>query len=282
MWRKIIIGHPCDDILSGNISAIALYYYMHFDNAHNSMTDNTERTKQRETSVNRCHFHSRMSAELIPRRIRHDRMVSARAKERDRFSVYVLSSPLLLSSQGGLGRSGAISRERDRILRGPPRFISRSSLVRPTSTLSDIKWAKWFWRGVRERQQRRRGYGTATGDGAAFHNPLCPVPIKRCCHAYGQELTGRSQHGHGSARIRARTSISTGFSLRKRSSRGLTQEETEEEEGEVDYGSIGEHLDLWMYRQLSDRVTYNRTPHAHVRVNTWTCSESEKQSGSER
>ncbi|KYM81280.1 hypothetical protein ALC53_08351 [Atta colombica] len=37
----------------------------------------------------------------------------------------------------------------------------------------------------------------------------------------------------------------------------------EEEEGEVDYGSIGEHLDLWMYRQLSDRVTYNRTPHAH-------------------
>nr|KAF7416703.1 hypothetical protein H0235_011234 [Vespula pensylvanica] len=31
-----------------------------------------------------------------------------------------------------------------------------------------------------------------------FHNPLCPVPIKRCCHAYGQELTGRSQHGHGS------------------------------------------------------------------------------------
>ena len=47
------------------------------------------------------------------------------------------------------------------------------------------------------------------------------------------------------------------------------QEEMEEEEGEVDYGSIGEHLDLWMYRQLSDRVTYNRTPHAHVRVNTW-------------
>lgn len=42
----------------------------------------------------------------------------------------------------------------------------------------------------------------------------------------------------------------------------------EEEEGEEDYGSIGEHLDLWMYRQLSDRVTYNRTPHAHVRVNT--------------
>lgn len=123
---------------------------------------------------------------------------------------------------------------------------------------------------------------TATEGGAAFHNPLCPVPIKRCCHAYGQELTGRSQHGHGSARIRARMSTSPqrerGFSLGKRSNRGLMQEEAEEEEeekeeeeeeeDEMDHGSIGEHLDLWMYRQLSDRVTYNRTPHAHVRVNT--------------
>lgn len=109
-----------------------------------------------------------------------------------------------------------------------------------------------------------------TGDGAAFYNPLCPVPIKRCCHAYGQELTGRSQHGHRSVRIRARTEVS----LHKRNSRSLMQEEAEEEEeegeeeGEVDHGSIGEHLDLWMYRQLSDRVTYNYTPHAHVRVNT--------------
>jgi len=114
----------------------------------------------------------------------------------------------------------------------------------------------------------------------AFHNPLCPAPIKRCCHAYGQELTGRSQHGHGSARIRARA---RSFHLRcaallRPPVRGATavavpeqaaeEGEEEEEEDDEDHGSIGEHLDLWMYRQLSDRVTHNRTPHAHMDTRT--------------
>lgn len=248
-----------------HILIIMLYYYMHFDN--NSMTHNIKRTKQREASVNQCHFHLHVSAELIPRRIGYDRMISARAKERDRFFVYVLSLPLLLRPRGGLGRSGAISRKRDRILRGPPRFISCSSRLTNQRVLRH-KTSEMVltWSAGATATATRVWYG----GGAAFHNPLCPVPIKRCCHAYGQELTGRSQHGHGSARIRARISIVRRLlSLRKRNSRGLMQEETEE--GEVDYGSIGEHLDLWMYRQLSDRVTYNRTPHVHVRVNMWAC-----------
>lgn len=123
---------------------------------------------------------------------------------------------------------------------------------------------------MRERRQRGVWY-PATGDGAAFHNPLCPVPIKRCCHAYGQELTGRSQHGHGSLRIRARTEVSLsvrGEEQPRLDAGGRGRGSGVKEEGEVSHGSIGEHLDLRMYRQLSDRVTYNRTPHAHVRVNT--------------
>lgn len=32
------------------------------------------------------------------------------------------------------------------------------------------------------------------------------MPIKRCCHAYGRELTGRSQHGHG-LRIRVSSRV---------------------------------------------------------------------------
>jgi len=154
--------------------------------------------------------------------------------------------------------------------------LSLVSTDRPA--LSDIKRAKWFWHGVRE----RRGYVQTRREreDAAFHNPLCPVPIKRCCHAYGQELTGRSQHGHGSARTHVCTSsadfspsLSLSLSLFERSL--LVQEEAEEKatrEEEEDHGLIGEHLDLWMYRQLSDRVTYNRTPHAHIRVNTWSVS----------
>lgn len=75
-----------------------------------------------------------------------------------------------------------------------------------------------------------------TGGGAAFHNPLCPVPIKRCCHAYGQELTGRFSTR---SQIYTHTRTHGGFSLRKRSSRGLMQEETEEEEEEEEGGREG-------------------------------------------
>lgn len=63
----------------------------------------------------------------------------------------------------------------------------------------------WSAGAARVRTRRER-------EDAAFHNPLCPVPIKRCCHAYGQELTGRSQHGHGSTRTRVCT-FSVDFSL---------------------------------------------------------------------
>lgn len=67
------------------------------------------------------------------------------------------------------------------------------------------------------------------------------MPIKRCCHAYGQELTGRSQHGHGST-LAARTFTHTCVPPRKRSADSCRRRRNQEV---VDrHTLIGEHLDL--------------------------------------
>lgn len=121
----------------------------------------------------------------------------------------MLSSPQLLLSQGGVSGNPVQYSESAIGSFVVHHGSSLARLVRSTSALSDIKRAKWFWRGVQERRQRRMRVWYSDGrGGAAFHNPLCPVPIKRCCHAYGQGLTGRSQHGHRSVCVRARTYVS--------------------------------------------------------------------------
>jgi len=133
-----------------------------------------------------------------------------RKKEISSFTL--LSSPLLLRPRGVLAIQCAISRKCDRILRGPPRFISYSSRLTDQHALrhkTSEMVLTWSAGATATATATRVWYG----GGAAFHNPLCPVPIKRCCHAYGQELTGRSQHGHGSARIHARISIVLQVSL---------------------------------------------------------------------
>lgn len=100
--------------------AIAPHYYMHFDDTHNSMSDNSKRTKQRETVSFSFTRASRIDSSSTRTRS-NDFRWSERTRSFLRLRAVVATVTFVP------GGSRAISRKRDRILRGSPRFISCSS-----------------------------------------------------------------------------------------------------------------------------------------------------------